>query len=472
MDRPSAERAELSATASSRGSVCEVQDRPSLPAPSSITKPDAQGAAGKPPARRGRVRPELAERLGLAPSDAPKRSPWRVLANRELKKYFLGSVASDFGTWIQNTAQVLLAYKLTHSVLSVGLVACAQFSSPLVLSPWAGVMASRFGSMRTLRWTQTLSALIAAALGALQFSGSLTEPWLIAGALAIGLSFTFALPARTVTVRTLVPEHEVKAAMAMDSVSYNLGRALAPGISVVVITTIGFGWAFEINAISFILFSIVLLSLPKRHAALPENRSHLTSGFKIAWKRPRIMVVLLMVATVTVAADPILVLGPALAKHVFHASDDWSAYFIAALGAGSVIGSLLPRRGSFSIRRAATVLCLLGLAMGAFALAPRIWLSLIAAFAAGVACLLANSATRALLIDMAGREYEVSVLAVWAIAWAGSKPIASLVDGTLAGLIGVRPTGILLALPAVIPALVLTCWPTMGKRVVRELLPA
>jgi hypothetical protein len=468
VDRPSSECAEPSAAVSS-GSGCDLlEPRPSRPTQPWIPRSDAHGAAGKPPARWGRVRPTLAARLGLAPSDDPKRSPWRVLANQELKKYFLGSVASDFGTWIQNTAQVLLAYKLTHSVFAVGLVACAQFSSPLVLSPWAGVMASRFGTRRTLLWMQILSALIAAALGALQFSGSLTEPWLIAGALAIGLTFTFALPARTVTVRTLVPEHEVKAAMAMDSVSYNLGRALAPGLSVVVITTIGFGWAFEINAISFVLFSIALLCLPKRPADFEQSSSHLTSGFKVAWKRPRIMVVLLMVATVTVAADPILVLGPALAKHVFHASDDWSAYFIGALGAGSVLGSLLPRRGSFSIRRAAAVLCLLGLAMGAFALAPRIWLSLIAAFAAGVACLLANSATRALLIDMAGREYEVSVMAVWAIAWAGSKPIASLADGTLAGLIGVRPTGILLALPAVIPALVLTCWPSMGRRVVRE----
>jgi hypothetical protein len=108
--------------------------------------------------------------------------------------------------------------------------------------------------------------------------------------------------------------------------------------------------------------------------------------------------------------------------------------------------------------------------MGAFALAPRIWLSLVAAFAAGVACLLANSATRALLIEKAGRQYEVSIMAVWAIAWAGSKPIASLVDGSLAGLIGVRPTGILLALPALVPALVLICWPAMGKRIAREAL--
>jgi MFS family permease len=73
-------------------------------------------------------------------------------------------------------------------------------------------------------------------------AGSLTESYLIAGAVAIGLFFTFALPARTVTVRMLVPEDEVKAAMAMDSVSYNLGRSLAPVLSVAVIIIIGFGW--------------------------------------------------------------------------------------------------------------------------------------------------------------------------------------------------------------------------------------
>jgi MFS family permease len=452
VDQPSSQWARPSVTGDGAGTGCDVlEDRPSP--------------------RWGRERQELADRLGLARSDAPKQSPWRVLAHPELKRYFAGSVSSDFGTWIQNTAQVLLAYKLTHSVLAVGLVTCAQFSSPLVLSPWAGLMANRFGSMRTLRWTQFLSALIAAALGILQFTGSMTEPLLILGALAIGLFFTFALPARTVTVRTLVPEKEVKAAMAMDSVSYNLGRALAPVLSVVVITTIGFGWAFEINAASFVIFSLVLVSLPERPTQR-QLRSPLMTGFKISWQQRKILVLLLMVAAVTVAADPILVLGPALARHVFHASADWSAYFIGALGTGSVVGSLLPRRGSPSMRRAAVVLCLLGLAMGMFALAPSIWLSLIAAFAAGVACLLANSATRALLIEKAGREHEVSVMAVWAIAWAGSKPIASLVDGSLASVIGVRPTGILLALPALIPAVVLLCWPTLGRRVVREPLPA
>src|SRR6185437_9338321 len=73
----------------------------------------------------------------------------------------------------------------------------------------------------------------------------------------------------------------------------------------------------------------------------------------------------------------------------------------------------------------------------------------------------------------AGQKREASVMAVWAIAWAGSKPLASLTDGLLAGGIGVtwggtrvkweglgmRWTGTLLALPALVPVLVLVALP-------------
>ena len=54
-------------------------------------------------------------------------------------------------------------------------------------------------------------------------------------------------------------------------------------------------------------------------------------------------------------------------------------------------------------------------------------------------------------------------MAAWAVAWAGSKPIASFADGSLAGRIGVRPTGVLLALPALVPALVLVLLPVMER---------
>jgi predicted MFS family arabinose efflux permease len=180
------------------------------------------------------------------------------------------------------------------------------------------------------------------------------------------------------------------------------------------------------------------------------------------------MVLLLMVAAVTVAADPILVLGPARARS-FGSSADWSGLFIAALGVGNVIGSFRPSRQAPSIRRGAAVLAILSLAMIVFVTAPWIGISLAAAFAAGVSCLIAGVTMRALLLHHAGPEHQAAVMAAWAVAWAGSKPIASFVDGTLASHLGVPTTGCLLALPALVPALVLLLWPAWGKRLVRHL---
>jgi predicted MFS family arabinose efflux permease len=408
------------------------------------------------------------ENLGLAQTGEPKTSSWRVLRNPNFRWYFTGSVLSDFGTWLQNTAQVLLAYRLSHSVLVVGLVTCAQFSSPLVLGPWAGVMTDKFGGRRILLATQLVAAAFAALLAILQFNGRLDEAGLAVGAIASGLAFTFALPARNVMVRRLVPsrEKEIKAAFAMDSVSYNLGRALAPAAGVLLMLKVGFGWAFAANSLSFLVFAAFLM-LAGQGAAEPLRRSRVADGYRIARRDGRIAILLLMVAAVTVADDPVLVLGPALASNL-HVSASWSGWFIAALGAGSVLGSVRRSRHVPSLRLTATALAALGLCMLAFVITLGAWFSAVAALGAGVTCLIANSATRTLLIKEAGPQREASVMAMWVIAWAGSKPLASLMDGFLASTVGVRGTGVLLALPALVPIVVLLLAPGFGHRLLRS----
>jgi MFS family permease len=381
-------------------------------------------------------------------------SSWRTLRHRSFRYYFCGSVASDFGTWLQNTAQVLLAYHLAHSALAVGLVTCAQFTSPLVIGPFAGVMTDRFGGRRTLLLTQVAAAAIAAVLAVLEFCHALTEPWLIVGALAGGLTFTFALPARNVTVRRLVPAEDTRPAFVMDAVSYNLGRAVAPPVTVaIVVVTHGYGLAFAANAVTFLVFTVMLILAGKEANPEPERRSRLIEGFVVACKSRTIMLLLLMVAAVTIADDPVQVLGPALANHL-GVSQGWSGWFIAALGAGSVLGSLRRPQHLPRLRLAATVLAALGVCMVIFVSTPWVWVSFGAALAAGVTCLLANSMTRTLLSQTAGVN-QASVMAVWAIAWAGSKPLASITDGLLAGWIGVRPTGMILAIPAFVPIVAL-----------------
>lgn len=439
-------------------------ERPDTPA-------DGDRPASADPAVNLRVAPaafgHIRSRLGIAAGDDRKSSNWQVLTHPGFRQYFIGSVGSNLGTWLQNTAQVVLAYQLTRSVFWVGMVTCAQFSSPLFLGPWAGVLAHRLGNWRTLIVTQCASMLIALALMVLQFTRALTIGSLFAGALAIGFAFTFALPALSVTVAALVPKAETKRALAMDSVSYNLGRALAPVAGVLILTTIGGGWAFALNAVSFAFFTGVLVRLRHRVTAAEASRSKVRNGFLLAWQDPRLMIMLAMVASVTIAADPILVLGPALAGS-FGSSAAWSGIFITALGAGNVLGSLRRTRQAASIRRAAAALCILSIAMIVFVSAPWIQLSVAAAFAAGTACLVAGAAIRTLLLHHAGPGSQAAVMAAWAVAWAGSKPIASFADGTLAGIIGVRPTGVLLALPALAPALVLVLCPAFGRRLARN----
>jgi MFS family permease len=396
--------------------------------------------------------------FGLSKGVERPATSWRALHNQSFAHYFAGSVTSDFGTWLQNTAQVLLAYRLSHSILMVGLVTCAQFSSPLVLGPWAGVMTDRFGSRRILLATQLTAAMFAGLMAALAFDGHMDIQWLGCGAIASGLAFTFALPARNVTVRRLVPPQDIRLAFAMDSVSYNLGRAVAPPIAVVLVTTLGFGSAFAVNSVSFLVFAVCLVlaghGQPMEGWGQRRERSRLKDGFRASIHDWRIGVLLLMVAAVTVADDPVLVLGPALAGHL-HVDPNWSGWFIAALGGGTVAGSFLPSRFMPSLRLAATALAALAMCMILFVLSPWVWGCFFAAFGAGVTCLIANSATRTVLATRAGPAREASVMAVWAIAWAGSKPLASLSDGVLGHEIGIKWTGVLLATPALIPVTVL-----------------
>jgi MFS family permease len=383
--------------------------------------------------------------------DEPKSASWRVLRRRRFLIYFGGSLVSNLGTWLQTTAQMLLAYQLTHSAFAVGLVTSAQFAGFLLIGPWAAALANRVGSRRVLIATQLVSAGIAATLAGLQLTGSLTEPRLALGALAIGLAFAFALPVQTAMVSGLVPEDETKSAMAMNSVSYNAGRTLAPVLCVAVIASMGAGWAFALNAISFIVFAITIIVVRPRSAAPPPRQARDWLGLRIAVRRPRILLLLTMVAAVTVADDPVLVLGPPLARHLA-VSSVWPAYFLSALGLGTVVGALVPTRPS-TARRAALPLLGLAVSVIVFTAGVGAWLSLGAAIAAGAAGLLTGAAAQALLLKTAGPRQATQVMALWAIAWAGSKPLASLADGWMAGQIGVQWTGVVLAAPAITVAM-------------------
>ncbi len=158
-----------------------------------------------------------------------------------------------------------------------------------------------------------------------------------------------------------------------------------------------------------------------------------------------------MVAAVTIADDPVLVLGCACPP-LLGTSNDW-ALFPAALGCGTALGSLAPRKLagltdlSSRSRRAALWLLALSGCIFTYVIGISPLVSLIAAGGAGVAGMYDRRGDAA-----TGRPANCcqhpSVMALWAIAWAGTKPIASLLDGWLATVLSVRLAGIILIMPA------------------------
>jgi len=404
----------------------------------------------------------------VLPEPARRRAAWRVLGNGSFRLYFVGSTLSNLGTWLQNTAQALLAYELTHSALTVGLIVCFQFTPVLLAGPAAGTVVGRVGDLRKiLIITQFASAAVAGVLALLEFSGRLTVVGLAAGALALGTAYCFALPAFTVLVPSLVPRSETSSAMAMNSVSYNIGRATAPVLAVLIIAFIGFGPAFAFNAVSFLTLAWLLRKLrPRYELPRPARQPRLADGFRAA-RMHRIWLLLLIVTAVTIAADPVLVLGPVLA-HRFHVSEAWAGYFLSGLGIGTVLGSLVSVPRPSMLRHAAYPLAVLSGAIIVFSLGLDRWVCLAMAVIAGIACLLTGAMTQTLLIDFAGRN-RAAVMAVWAVAWAGSKPLASLADGYLATRFNVTTAGVLLALPALLPALIVI---TLGRPRVMTIIPS
>ena len=452
------------------------------------------------------------------------RSSWQILNQHDFRLYFFGSLISNLGTWLQSTAQVLIAYQLTHSVFTVGLIASAQFAGMVMVSPWAPVLADRLSPRAVLIGTQCAAALLAAGMAWRDFNGVLGVHSLLFGALGLGFAYALALPVQTALVPALVTAEDAINAVKMNSVSYNAGRALAPALGVLVIAFIGPDLIFALNAISFVIFAIFLHRLKRiaddislgeiftvvlgglgraignllrvtapgvgparvtnpageKLARTPPMRPHarVTDGLVTALRHRRLLLLLAIVAAVTLADDPILVLSPALAHAKLHMSSAWAGYFIAALGWGSVLGSLSPTSSKDNgaqraCRRAAVSLLFLGVSVVVFTMGISVLVSLVAAIVAGAAGLFTGTAAQTALLRHqkktgAGVATVASVAALWALAWAGTKPFASFLDGWLASHIGIVFTSIVLASPAVAIALCELLLPEFAKRTINE----
>lgn len=393
----------------------------------------------------------------MAEAESPAVGPsaaLRLIGHRNFLPYFIGNASSASGTWFQNLAASLFVYRHTHSPFLLGVLQFATFLPVLVLAPWAGSAADRFDRRKLVLVSQLVATVLGATLAGLAWAG-LAPVWVVMlCSLGLGVVSAFSAPASLALLADLVPRSHLQSAVALNSMTYNLARAVGPALAALSVRKLGIPASFAINSGSYLVLVVgVLLVQPAARQLASRGEARLRESLRLVRDQPRLLAFLLIVTAVGFASDPINTEAPAFA-HAFGRPDTDAGYLIGAFGAGAVSAAfLLAGRVAGSRRRMFTTLVLLGVGVIGFSLSPWLPVSYVFLALAGFGYLASNtSATSRLQLDVAPAQ-RGRIMALWSVAFLGLRPIASLTDGAIAGAFGVRPAGVVLAVPALLAAL-------------------
>lgn len=377
-----------------------------------------------------------------------------VLRQRDFGIYFVGNSLSSIGTWFQNLAAALLVYDLTGSTLLVGVVNFAQFVGAFLLAGVAGNAADRFDRRKLLIATQLGAAAVSGALAVLAATGDVSPAIVIVAAALLGLSLAFMVPALLALVPLLVPRRDLEIAVSLNSVTFNLARAIGPVLGAAVIAAFGYAPAFAVNAVSFLVFVLILTKVRPRPQQIASGpRPKLRHSLRMVARDPVLRALLLVVMAVSTTTDPVNTLTPEFAKGVLGGSDAVVGFLVGSFGAGATVTAVLLAPW-IARRRNALVGAMLveGAGMIVLALAPNLAVALLglAVSGGGFIAAITRSTTR---IQSEVADVQLGrVMALWSLAFIGTRPFAALLDGAVADAFGVRVAAAVMALPVLVGA--------------------
>ncbi len=379
-----------------------------------------------------------------------ERSTFAVLTSRPFGAYLAGNLTSNVGNWFQNVAAGIVVFRLTGSNTLVGLVSVLQFLATLALAPWSGAVADRVDRRRMLMLAQGISASGAVGLaiwvGLVGVDG-LPGIWpVLAATGVIGIGYAVGLAAMNALIPALVDPSDLDDAIALNSATFTVARAVGPALAGVLIAAAGAAWAFGANAVTFLPLIVILGVIRPRPVERSSGDRSVRAGLDYVRSRRSMVWLIVAVLAVGWAGDPVNTLAPAYAD-LFGRNETFVGLQVTAFGAGSAVSSLAVGRVRDRLGLAATTkagMILLGLGLVGYAAAPEEALVLAALFVAGVGFLLGVTTTNSNLQRRLDENLRGRVMALWSMAFLGSRPLAGLVDGAVADLISPR-VGVLTA---------------------------
>jgi MFS family permease len=361
-----------------------------------------------------------------------------VLRISDFAWYQAGNATSLTGYWTQRVAAGWLAWDLTHSTAWLGAVAFAEFAPSVVFSLIGGILADRRDRVQLLRLGQTSTMLLSGLLAILHATGLLNIYWLVAVTGALGLVAGLNLPSRLAVAPSLVDAERLPAAVAVNSISFNMARFVGPALAAVLLVTTGATVVFALNALAFGFFSYCLTRVRWKRSATESGaaaREGIFAAVHSLLADRRLGAVILLQAIAGLLLRPASEIFPAFADTVFARGAPGLAWLNAALGVGAVLGALYASgQGGSSIlgREIWWSSLFFAASLAGFALTGLFWPALILLVLHGIAMAASGISSLAYVQMRAPADKLGRILSIYGLIFRAAPAVGALGIGMLA----------------------------------------
>ncbi len=270
-------------------------------------------------------------------------NPWAPLKRPVFRALWIATLVASIGTWMHQVAAGWLMVTLDAAPVMVALVQAATALPAFLLSLPAGALADIADRRRYLIATQSWMLSCAAVLGALTAAGAMNAWLLLVLTFALSCGGAMMTPAWAATVPELVPREELAAAIALNSTSVNVARAIGPAVAGVLIAATGPAIAFFLNACSFIGVIIVLARWRRPHELheTPEGFwNAMSTGLQYVRQAPRLQAVMIRGFSFFACGSAVWALLPLIARGAGGGAQTYGL-LLACIGAGAVCAAVI-----------------------------------------------------------------------------------------------------------------------------------
>ncbi len=270
------------------------------------------------------------------------------LQDSTFRGMWLGTLVSNFGGLIQAVGAAWLMTSLTESANMVALVQSATTLPVMLLSLASGAIADSFDRRKVLIVAQAFMFAVSAALAVCAWSGLVT-PWILLGlTFLLGCGVAFNNPSWQASVGDLMPRPLLPAAVALNSMAFNITRSLGPAIGGAVVAAVGAAGAFAINMLSYLPFIFLLVRWrPQRPPqTLPRERlfTAMGAGVRYAAMSQGLLSIYARAFLFGFSTIAILALLPLVTQRFESGGPVTYGVLLGAFGIGAVGGALMTGR--------------------------------------------------------------------------------------------------------------------------------